>query len=574
MQKFSPKQIKIGLVIFLLAAALGAAKIYTENAKPTKVTWPQFAESLKQGTVANLSFLRENQTTFLIGDIQGKPTKTEVYLPFLSNLEDYLKSFGFSHIPQKSKNTLQFTQIVGIVVPILLLVLLFRLIGQGKMLGQLKKLQSENSSVMFADVAGIEDAKEEIMEIVEFLKYPNKFNTIGAKIPKGVLFVGPPGTGKTMLAKAVANEAGVAFYAKNGADFVELFVGLGASRVRNAFKTLQKNAPAILFIDEIDAIGKKRTSLGDGGSSERDQTLNALLVAMDGVDAHKGIIVIAATNRLDSLDTALIRPGRFDRQVHINLPDVKGREEILKVHAREVKILADVDLNRLAKATPGMSGAELANIINEAALLAAKENRQAVENEDLEYARDKVRWGKSRTLAMTPKQKETTTIHEAGHTIVSIKLAHIDPLHKVTIIPRGAALGATMLLPANDKYLCYREEALEQMALLFAGRAAEEIFLSDYSSGAQGDIHSATKLAKQMIAQWGMGNWLIEIDDTASDLTKAEIDKQANELAKAGLELARYIISENKESTQRIISALLEKETLSEEEVMLLINVP
>jgi cell division protease FtsH len=346
-------------------------------------------------------------------------------------------------------------------------------------------LSQDRNKVTFKDVAGVEEAKEEVQEIVEFLKDPKKFQRLGGKIPKGVLMVGPPGTGKTLLAKAIAGEADVPFFSISGSDFVEMFVGVGASRVRDMFEQGKKNAPCLIFIDEIDAVGRHRGHGMGGGHDEREQTLNALLVEMDGFDTQEGIIIIAATNRPDVLDPALLRPGRFDRQVTVSLPDVKGREEILRVHAKKVKLAESADLSKIARGTPGFSGAELANLLNEAALLAARKNLKAITSPELEEARDKVRWGRERrSMAISEKEKENTAYHEAGHAILIEVLEHTDPLHKVTIIPRGPSLGSTMWLPEEDKHNNRKSELLDDLIVAMGGRVAEEIQFGDVTNGA------------------------------------------------------------------------------------------
>jgi len=368
-----------------------------------------------------------------------------------------------------------------------------------------KLLSQDRDKVTFKDVAGIQEAKEELWEIVEYLRDPRKFQKLGGNIPKGILMVGSPGTGKTLMARAIAGEADVPFFTISGSDFVEMFVGVGASRVRDMFEQGKKSAPCLIFIDEIDAVGRHRGHGMGGGHDEREQTLNALLVEMDGFDTQEGVIIIAATNRPDVLDPALLRPGRFDRQVTVALPDVKGREQILGVHVKKIKIAADVDLAVIAKGTPGFSGAELANLINEAALLAVRRDLKAVTLSELEEARDKVRWGRERrSLALSEKEKENTAYHEAGHAILNVLLDHTDPLHKVTIIPRGPSLGSTMFLPSEDKFNYRKKELLAQLIVLMGGRVAEEIVFGDVTNGAMGDIRMATNITRSMICEWGM----------------------------------------------------------------------
>jgi cell division protease FtsH len=444
-----------------------------------------------------------------------------------------------------------------------------------------KLLNSDKNKVTFKDVAGCDEAKEEVWELVEFLKDPKKFQRLGGKIPKGVLMVGPPGTGKTLLAKAIAGEADVPFFSISGSDFVEMFVGVGASRVRDMFEQGKKSAPCLIFIDEIDAVGRHRGHGLGGGHDEREQTLNALLVEMDGFDTQEGVIIIAATNRPDVLDPALLRPGRFDRQVIVNLPDVKGREAILKVHAKNVKMGADVDLTIIARGTPGYSGAELANVINEAALLAARKGLKAISMADMEEARDKVRWGKERrSLALSEKEKENTAYHEAGHAILLQVLEYTEPLHKVTIIPRGPSLGSTMWLPEEDKYTQRRNELRDELVVTMGGRVAEELVFGDVTSGAAGDIRQATHIARKMVCEWGMSERLgmIEYGENhehvflARDIsgrnrnysedTAQKIDGEVKRLIDESYQRAKELISQHRGALDEIARALLEFETL------------
>src|SRR5207253_106797 len=432
----------------------------------------------------------------------------------------------------------------------------------------------------FKEVAGIDEAIEEVSELVEFLKDPKKFQRLGGRIPKGVLMVGPPGTGKTLLAKAIAGEADAAFFSISGSDFVEMFVGVGASRVRDMFEQARRNTPCLIFIDEIDAVGRSRGHGLGGGNDEREQTLNALLVEMDGFDTQEGIIIIAATNRPDVLDPALLRPGRFDRQITVNLPDVRGREAILKVHAKNVKLDPSVDLTVIARGTPGYSGAELANLLNEAALLAARTNKKAVGMAELEEARDKVRWGRERrSMAMTDEDKKFTAWHEAGHALVNVLLTHTHPLHKVTIIPRGQALGATMYLPKDDVLNRKRKEMLDMIAVTMAGRIAEEIVSDDISTGATGDIQQATTLARAMVCQWGMSDkvGMVQYGDNNeyvflgremmrskdySEQKAQEIDNEVKRFIDEGYKVAKDVIEAHRDKLEIIANCLLEYETL------------
>lgn len=451
--------------------------------------------------------------------------------------------------------------------------------GFGK--SKAKLMAMDTNKTTFKDVAGAEEAKEEVWEIVEYLRDPKKFQRLGGKIPKGVLLVGSPGTGKTLLARAIAGEADVPFFSISGSDFVEMFVGVGASRVRDMFEQGKKNAPCIIFIDEIDAVGRHRGHGMGGGHDEREQTLNALLVEMDGFDTQEGVIIIAATNRPDVLDPALLRPGRFDREVTVNLPDVKGREEILSVHAKKVKMSADVNMAIIARGTPGYSGAELANVINEAALLAARRDLKAVTLAELEEARDKVRWGKERrSLAISEKEKENTAYHEAGHAILLCLLEHTEPLHKVTIIPRGPSLGATMWLPEEDKFTNRKNELLDTLVVTMGGRVAEEVQFGDVTNGASGDIRQATSQARKMVCEWGMSENLGMIEygshnehlflardmgsstrDYSED-TAQKIDAEVKLLIDNAYNKAMEMILAHRDHLEAIAQGLLEYETL------------
>ena len=452
-------------------------------------------------------------------------------------------------------------------------------------------LPNENSKT-FNDVAGCEEAKEEIKEIVDYLRDPLKFKLLGGKIPRGALLTGPPGTGKTLMAKAVAGEAGVAFFAISGSDFVEMFVGVGASRVRDMFEQARKHAPCVIFIDEIDAVGRSRFSGIGGGHDEREQTLNAMLVEMDGLETQDGVIVLAATNRADVLDPALLRPGRFDRQIVIDLPDIAGRRKILDVHAKNVKLAPDVDLDSVARSTSGFSGADLANLINEAALLAARYNKTAADQHDLEEARDKVCFGRERKSRRIPeRERRLTAWHEAGHTIVNIFCEHAVPLHKVSIIPRGQALGLTMMVPEEDRYSQSMLEMKDLMKVDMGGRAAEEIVFTDVTSGASADISHATKVARAMVCSFGMSDMLgpIQYGERSDhiylgrDITRSEayseetariIDLEIKKLVDDAMDSARQILTEHRDMLDKLAEALLEKETLDAAEVYSLLDLP
>jgi cell division protease FtsH len=450
-------------------------------------------------------------------------------------------------------------------------------------------LSMQQKKVTFKDVAGVDEAKEELKEIIEFLREAQKFQKLGGRIPKGVLLVGPPGTGKTLLARAVAGEANVPFFSISGSDFVEMFVGVGASRVRDLFEQGKKNAPCIIFIDEIDAVGRHRGAGLGGGHDEREQTLNQLLVEMDGFESNEGVILMAATNRPDVLDPALLRPGRFDRRVVVNRPDVRGREEILRVHTRKIPLSDDVDLSVLARGTPGFSGADLANMVNEAALGAARQNRKAVLMYDFEIAKDKVLMGVERkSLLLSEEEKKVTAYHEAGHALVAAKLPNSDPLHKVTIIPRGMALGVTMQLPIDDKHNYTKEYLETEIAIMMGGRIAEEMFLNQMSTGAGNDIERATELARKMVCEFGMsdlgpltfgkkeeqiflGREIAQHRDY-SEATAIKIDDEVRRMIGQGYNTAKNILADGKDALIRIALALLEREVLDANEIKMIIE--
>jgi cell division protease FtsH len=458
--------------------------------------------------------------------------------------------------------------------------------GFGKSKARL--LTEEKNRVTFDDVAGVDEAKEELSEIVDFLKDPQKFQRLGGKIPKGALLIGPPGTGKTLIARAVAGEAGVPFFTISGSDFVEMFVGVGASRVRDMFEQAKKNAPCIIFIDEIDAVGRHRGAGLGGGNDEREQTLNQLLVEMDGFEANEGIILIAATNRPDVLDPALLRPGRFDRQVVVPNPDVNGRERILRVHMKNVPLAADVDVKVIARGTPGFSGADLANLVNEAALMAARKNRRMVMMRDFEEAKDKVMMGAERkSMAMSEEEKRNTAYHEGGHALVALSVPASDPVHKATIIPRGRALGMVMQLPEGDRYSMNYEQMTSRLAIMMAGRVAEELIFGKekVTSGASSDIQAATGLARNMVTRWGYSDKLglvaygdnqeevflghsVSRTQNVSEETARVIDEEVKRLVQAGYDEARRILTERLDDLHTLAKSLLEYETLSGDEII------
>ena len=527
------------------------------------------------------------------GTTQGQETRvafrTAVFMDFNKDLKQKVTQAGLEITVRPESNLLANTVVSFLPIAAFLLILYFffrqqiRMAGKGALSfgkSKARMLARDKNKITFRDVAGVEEAKDEVEELVEFLKDPKKFQKLGGRIPKGVLMVGPPGTGKTLLARAIAGEADVPFFSISGSDFVEMFVGVGASRVRDMFEQGKKSAPCIIFIDEIDAVGRHRGHGLGGGHDAREQTLNALLVEMDGFDTQEGVIIIAATNRPDVLDPALLRPGRFDRQITVNLPDVKGREQILKVHAKKVKISDGVDLAVIARGTPGYSGAELANVINEAALLAARRGLKSISLHELEESRDKVRWGRERrSLAISEKEKNNTAYHEAGHALLLELLENTEPLHKVTIIPRGPSLGSTMWLPIEDKYTMRRKELIDSLVVDMGGRVAEELVFGDVTSGARGDIKTATGLARKMVCEWGMSEKLGMVEygehedyvflgrDISrardySEATALEIDREVRKLCDDAYNRAKEILTANRDKLEAIAKALLEYETL------------
>ena len=598
-----------GLLLFAIAFALiGGAFLFRGNSitATDEITLTKFQTLLKDGKIIStvekpldLVIEEGRNTQYLSGFYRKKavppateeiptPFKTSVYMPFNgTTLEKDLAAAGITPNVRPESNMLSSTILNILPIALFLVVLYFFFRSQIKMAGRgamnfgkskAKMLAREKNKITFKDVAGVEEAKDEVQELVEFLKDPKKFQKLGGRIPKGILMIGSPGTGKTLLARAIAGEADVPFFNISGSDFVEMFVGVGASRVRDMFEQGRKNAPCLIFIDEIDAVGRHRGHGVGGGHDEREQTLNQLLVEMDGFDAQDGVIIIAATNRPDVLDPALLRPGRFDRQVTVSLPDVKGREEILRVHAKKVKLSESVDLSLIARGTPGYSGAELANVLNEAALMAARKHQKAIEQVDLEEARDKVRWGKERrSMAMSEREKISTAWHEAGHALLNVVIDHTHPLHKVTIIPRGQYLGATMYLPEGDKYSTQRKEALASLVMTMGGRIAEEMFTGDVSNGASGDIAQATKLARRMVCE-GMSNLgMIRFSEENefvfmgrdagrareySEETARQIDSEVKRLIDDAYRQATEILESKKDKVELIAKALLEFETL------------
>jgi cell division protease FtsH len=503
-----------------------------------------------------------------------------------ANLERLQKTNLFTEVPANTLMAQLLYSILPFIIIIGLLYFLFvrqiRNAGRGALnfgKSRAKLLTRDRDKVTFQNVAGCDEAKEEIAEVVEFLKDPKKFQKMGGRIPKGILMVGPPGTGKTLLAKAVAGEADVPFFSISGSDFVEMFVGVGASRVRDMFEQGRKNAPCLIFIDEIDAVGRQRGAGLGGGNDEREQTLNSLLVEMDGFDTQEGVIIIAATNRPDVLDQALLRPGRFDRQIYVDLPDLIGREEILRVHATKLALADDVDLSVVARGTPGLSGAELANLLNEAALLAARRNKKKIDSLDIEDAREKVQFGRERRRLMDDEDRKIVAYHEAGHALVQVIVDDGSlPVHKVTMIPRGRSLGSTMFIPKKDTLNHAKRRMLAQLASLMGGRIAEEVAIGDITSGASGDIKQATKIARHMVCDWGMSDLgpiaygdnqdhiflgrEIARSENYSEATALRIDEQIQKIVREQYERAKSIILERREALDKIAAALLEHETI------------
>ncbi len=569
------------------------------------VDYTDFLRELDSGNVAEVTIVERDISGSLKlqseviterGTVKYREFKT--YAPDDPNLVAQLKEKGVRY---RARPASQWPAILVSILPWVLVigiwVLFMRRMSSGQdrafMFGKsrARAMTSDRPKVTFNDVAGVQEAKEELREIIAFLKAPQKFQKLGGRIPKGVLLVGPTGTGKTLLAKAVAGEAGVPFLSISGSDFVEMFVGVGAARVRDLFEQGKRNAPCIIFIDEIDAVGRQRGAGLGGGHDEREQTLNQLLVEMDGFETSDGVIIMAATNRPDILDRALLRPGRFDRQIVVDRPDVQGREEILKVHVRKITVAPDVDLKVLARGTPGFSGADLANMVNEAALLAARRARSAVTMQDFEDSKDKVLMGvERRSLLISDKEKRWIAYHEAGHALVSRLIPGTDPVHKVTIIPRGQALGLTQRLPLDDKRIYSREYCLDQLAIMLAGRETEKLVFGDVSTGAHNDIENATTLARKMVCEWGMSDRVgpltygmqgeeiflgreLGMQRTFSEETARLIDAEVRRFVDEQAERARNLVSENRDRLDALATGLLEREVISGEEVDRLLGI-
>lgn len=595
------------LLIFLVI--VGIVSVFSNDKQQTKpMTVDEFYQHLESGQVESYIVKPERQVYSVRGKLTGysKEEFFQTYLPRETSLIELLTTypqgktsptFDMQPADETSGWVSFFT---GIIPFIIIFILFFFLLSQAQGGGnrvmnfgksKAKLVNEDKKKTRFKDVAGAEEEKQELVEVVEFLKDPRKFSAIGARIPKGVLLVGPPGTGKTLLARAVAGEAGVPFFSISGSDFVEMFVGVGASRVRDLFENAKKNAPCIIFIDEIDAVGRQRGAGLGGGHDEREQTLNQLLVEMDGFSSNEGIIIIAATNRADILDPALLRPGRFDRQILVGRPDVKGREDILKVHSRNKPLEDDVDLKAIAARTPGFSGADLENLLNEAALVAARHDKKKISMLEVEEAIDRVIAGPAKkSRVISEKEKKIVAWHEAGHTVVGVKLENADMVHKVTIVPRGQAGGYAVMLPKEDRYFMTKPELLDKIVGLLGGRVAEEITFGEVSTGAHNDFQRATSIARKMVTEYGMSDKLgpmqfgqssggqvflgrdIQNEQNYSDKIAYEIDLEVQRLIKESYERCKQILLENRESLDLVAETLLELETLDAEQIKSLIN--
>jgi cell division protease FtsH len=584
------KNVAIWLVIALVLMTV-FNQFSTRQSTQKAMEYSQFIEEVKQGRVAKVTI--EGRVLKGVKSTGERFTTYSPSDPWL--VSDLLKNGVIIEAKPEEEPSLLMNIFVSW-FPMLLLIgvwIFFMRQMQGGGRGgafsfgksRARMLDESNNTVTFADVAGCEEAKEEVAELVEFLRDPSKFQKLGGRIPRGVLMVGNPGTGKTLLARAIAGEAKVPFFSISGSDFVEMFVGVGAARVRDMFEQAKKHSPCIVFIDEIDAVGRQRGAGLGGGNDEREQTLNQLLVEMDGFEANSGVIVIAATNRPDVLDPALLRPGRFDRQVVVPLPDIRGREQILQVHMRKVPVAPDVRPDILARGTPGFSGADLANLVNEAALFAARGNKRLVDMDDFERAKDKIIMGaERRSIVMPEHERKNTAHHEAGHAVVARLLSRTDPVHKVTIIPRGRALGVTMQLPAEDRYSMDAEQILQNIAVLFGGRIAEEIFMGQMTTGASNDFERATEMARNMVMRWGMSESLgpmvygenegevflgrsITTHKNVSESTLQKVDAEIRRIVDQQYALARKLIEQNREKVEAMAKALLEWETIDAEQI-------
>ena len=585
------KNVGIWLVIALVLMTV-FNQITTRQAAQDNIAYSQFMDEVKDGHVKQ-AYVEGRTIRWTNSD--GKKFTTYSPGTDIWMISDLLK-YGVTVTAKPDEEQSMLLQIFISWFPMLLLIgvwIFFMRQMQGGGRGgafsfgksRARMLDENSNTVTFADVAGVDEAKEEVGELVEFLRDPSKFQKLGGRIPRGVLMVGSPGTGKTLLAKAIAGEAKVPFFSISGSDFVEMFVGVGAARVRDMFDQAKKHAPCIVFIDEIDAVGRQRGAGLGGGNDEREQTLNQLLVEMDGFEGNSGVIVIAATNRPDVLDPALMRPGRFDRQVVVPLPDIRGREQILNVHMRKVPVAPDVRADIIARGTPGFSGADLANLVNEAALFAARGNKRLVEMDDFERAKDKIVMGaERRSIVMPEHERKNTAYHESGHAIVAKLLTRTDPVHKVTIIPRGRALGVTMQLPEQDRYSMDKEQILQNISVLFGGRIAEELFMGQMTTGASNDFERATALARRMVTEWGMSEELgpmvygendgevflgrsITTHKNVSEATMQKVDAEIRRIIDQQYALARRLLEENRDKAEVMAKTLLEWETIDAEQI-------
>jgi cell division protease FtsH len=582
------------VIALLLFALFSLFQGQVGRSATTEISYSDFLDKANAGSIQSMTITGETITGKLA---DGSTVQTTGPLIYYENQINELRNRNIEIAFRSAQSDGFLTNALVYWLPMVLLVGVWIFFirqmqaGSGKAMGfgksKAKLLTERHGRVTFDDVAGVDEAKEDLVEIVDFLKDPHKFQRLGGKIPKGALLVGPPGTGKTLLARAIAGEANVPFFTISGSDFVEMFVGVGASRVRDMFEQAKKNAPCIIFIDEIDAVGRHRGAGLGGGNDEREQTLNQLLVEMDGFEANEGVILIAATNRPDVLDPALLRPGRFDRQIVVPNPDVGGREKILKVHMRNVPVAPDIDAKVIARGTPGFSGADLANLVNEAALLAARRNKRMVTQTEFEEAKDKVMMGaERRSLAMTEEEKKLTAYHEAGHALVALNVPKSDPVHKATIIPRGRALGMVMQLPEGDRLSMSFTQMTSRLAIMMGGRIAEELTFGrdNVTSGAQSDIEQATRLARAMVTRWGYSEQLgtvaygenqeevflghsVSRTQNVSESTAQKIDEEVKRFVEAGFAVARRILTEKKSDLDLLAKGLLEYETLTGEEI-------
>ncbi len=601
----------LGFWVVIILAFIFAFSIYNSSTGDiAEISYTEFINQLEKNNIREVTFIERNiegvlkqQTTLVTQTTTGQYTKFKVRIPFEDNsftLIRRLEEAGVT-VSAKTEGPNYFSILISIAPWFLLifvwLFFLRQMQGGGGPRGifsfgksRAKLLTDERPKVTFNDVAGISEAKEEVSEIIEFLREPAKFSRLGGKIPKGALLIGPPGSGKTLLARAVAGEAGVPFFSMSGSDFVEMFVGVGASRVRDLFEQGKKNAPCIIFIDEIDAVGRHRGAGLGGGHDEREQTLNQLLVEMDGFESNDGVILIAATNRPDILDPALLRPGRFDRQIVVDSPDVRGREGILSVHTKKIKLSDDIDIKILARSTPGLSGADLANMVNEAALLAARKNHDSVNMTDFEEAKDKVMMGAERRSLVIPEdEKKMIAYHESGHALVAKYLPEADPVHKVTIIPRGMALGVTHYLPVDERHTHSKQRLETRLVYAMAGRVAEKIVFGQVSTGAADDLRRATQIAQSMVCKWGMSEKLgpmtfgrreeqiflgkeLATHRDYSEATAQLIDEEVKAIIHKAEDTARHILTENRKYLDRLAQALLEKEVIDGHQIDVIIG--